>query len=337
MLLVKFAQIKRGWLYIAVCCFCVLTLTVDTYATVLPQVPTPDVKTVPDLDAIVTPTVTALPAPVVTATAEPRPDGDVDPDQPATNAPATTAPGSAVLAAPILTPTLSITVSTAPTSAEMAATALVAAATLNVRALPSIGSPIVDQLKRDERVTLLEESADQLWWYICCGSTNNQQGWVNVQYLTITPTAALTTAPTETVATVQPPLQLQLAPRQRFVWQGQPLTLELAVTNPKTAIVRHLSMRTDLPPEIAFLRATTSLTGTQTIEDDANGGPVVTFNWPQIAPGAQVTATVELQVASQADNGAFITIMTAVDAEAQATLVAGVMVSMPPKQLPSFR
>ena len=343
---VRWTPIKRYWLLLVITLFWLLTLAVNQQAPVLAQLPTPDVKTVPDLEDLVTPTPTT-PAPLVVVTATPVPGATaVENESPGNESPdgGAPAPGGNGQPAPAVTnggtSSTGSTATGAPTTSNATGngTALVNTTTLNVRAAPSTTSAIVDQLVGNSLVTLLRQDQDPNWWYICCGTTNNLPGWVNGQYLLITAAPLLaSSAGATTAAPAQPALQVQLIPQQRFVWQGQRLTVQFNITNPKTEKIRLLSIRTDLPPELQLLTATTNAAGSQEIQGQATAGPVVILNWPEVTPNTTVTATLDLQIATEVANGAFIDLIAAVSAEGEAPVLSGIKVIMPPKRLPLFR
>ncbi len=357
MSILRLAIIRRYWLSLVVSLFCLLVLTVDDQERVLAQLPTPDVNTVPDLQDLYTrtPTPTAVPVVIVTATpASPATgstngqtdgpttgstDGSTDgstagnageepPTTKATSDPATTTNGEipAISASSIEGAAASPTTRAGTVNIE----------SLNVREAPNTTSKVIDLLVRNTRVTLLQQDATLRWWYICCGSTNKLQGWVSAQYLTIDAVAPGGLPDQLSGAGAQLALQIQLLPKQRFVWQGQPLTVQVVLANPKPIPIRQVTIRADLPPEIHFVDATTSLAGSQQVDNQSTEHTVVVLSWPEIAAKTQVVATLNLQIATTVANGSFIDLIAAVDATGEATTVTGISVIMPPNRLPTF-
>lgn len=352
----RWILLKQHWLHVIICFFCLVTITVNSHQDLFAQTPTPDVNTVPRLEDLITPTPTSTlaPVPVITATpipvatepvdtsipadetqpeerAQERDSGALDPNEDAVG-PQTALPG------------LTEPSGSGADGQANQRTALVTTDLLNVRSAPNTTSTVIDQLAANNQVTLLEKAEDAAWWYICCGTVNNRQGWVSSQYLVILADplsieAEATTAQdlAESVATVQEPLLITLTPLQRFVWQGQQLTVKFLITNPRSTSVRQLNVRTDLPADVNVLTTSSNLSGVTRMEEQATGRTIIQISWPEIAPGTQAVATLDLQVAAEATNGTFFDIIAAVDAAGEETVATGLTISMPPNQLPSFR
>jgi hypothetical protein len=206
---------------------------------------------------------------------------------------------------------------------------------LNIRAAPDLASAVVDQLTRNAQVTLQQQDSTQLWWYVCCGTINQQAGWVSAQFLTIMTPATITAQPIPRAAPL--PVELALIPQQRFVWQGQQLTVTLSVTNPNSESVRHLDILCALPADLIFVGAAAVGDGRHTMENSATMGQAVRFSWPEIAPAAQVTGSITVQIASTAANGAFLTLLATATVDGAPPQTQGIAVAMPPAQLPSFQ
>ena len=340
---VRLDQFTRYWLPLTVGCFWLLVVGVGSQGNVLAQSPTPDINTVPRPEDLFTPTPTLTPAPalVVTATAVPEENvpADGSPFVGGDTQQETTAPvpldEAASPSLPVLEPVAEPAIENFAVAAQKSEpSGTVTVATLNVREAPNTTSAIIDQLVRGDQVTLFRQAGEPTWWYICCGTTNNQQGWVSAEFIAFDPAVA---QPVATVRIGQPPLQVQLLPLQPFVWQGQRLTLQFTITNPKTESVRQVSARTDLPAAFRFLDATTTLSGEYTIEGQAEAGPVFSLAWPSIPPSGQATANVELQIAADVADGALLDLIAAVEAEGESMIVTGITVIMPPDRLPAFR
>lgn len=236
-------------------------------------------------------------------------------------------------------------------------TGVVAVVTLNMRKGPNTSEHIVDTLFMNDPVEVLGRDSSGGWWYICCGSRSQQSGWVNAQF--ITPDFAVTqantllsvvggagnqvaapvSAATTNVAAGQPgtapALLLEMRPLPAFAWQGQTLELHFVLHNNSNQPIANVQLRDDLPPELAFVKATVGSQGTASATATDQPGPIFTIHWPEVSANSQVTATVTVQIAT-AGNGALIDNLAVVKTAKGNEALAGITIAMPPTALPRF-
>jgi uncharacterized repeat protein (TIGR01451 family) len=216
---------------------------------------------------------------------------------------------------------------------------------LNMRQGPSIDEAILDTLLANMVVEILRSDVSGRWLYVCCGSRTQQAGWVSAEFIQtnpgVTQAGALLPLATRTISTAQTAsesfaLALEIQPTPAFVWQGQALTLQFVVNNRGTLPLTNLHLRDDLPPELHFMTATASGDGQVQQEGRAEDGIIFTLNWPVLAAGAQVTATVVVQVAPTTPNGVFIKDLAVVNTQEYGDVVSGISIAMPPSVPPKF-
>ena len=175
------------------------------------------------------------------------------------------------------------------------------------------------------------------------------------------PTAALTAAPaiTQTVATTtavqaaaQPVTQtvastetsestvtLEVVMQQspQFVAQGQPLAIQFAVTNTTEVDAVNVELRDELPPELNLITVTIGGEGDLVPQTGVAGRYVLDILWPELAAGESVTATLQLEVASDVPDGAVIDNLAVATADNATSTTAGITIGMPPTSLPDFQ
>ena len=102
------------------------------------------------------------------------------------------------------------------------------AARLNVRSSPDVNSNRLGQLQNDDIVQVLEGTADQQWWRVCCLPDGVTSGWVSGLYLDVNlqPSAAVDLA---REPTVQPPVPSPWAVQPADRAEMWDLTWEIAV------------------------------------------------------------------------------------------------------------
>jgi len=325
-------------------------------------------QTVPD------PTATPENTPVPQATNTPNDDDDDDDNPPApTWTP--TQPGGGQPAPTATSPAAGETPASPP-PADGSITGVVIADALNVRSGPGTGFGKLGTVVRDQ-VTVLARNDAGDWWLICCVTNTEVQGWVSASYLqpnfditqltTLVPLAqdgsapAPTAAPaiTQTVATTtsvqaaaQPVTQtvastetsestvtLEVVMQQspQFVAQGQPLEIQFAVTNTTEVDAVNVELRDELPPELNLIMVTIGGEGELVPQTGVAGRYVLDILWPALAAGESVTATLQLEVASDVPDGAVIDNLAVATADNAASSTAGITIGMPPTSLPDFQ
>lgn len=322
---------------------------------------TPEIATVPPLP---TPTFTRLPFPIVTSTALPAPANGAQPPTavatpepasssggnstsgnpaPASNAGPAPNAGTAPNAGSAISSTLNQSPSPAPAlTADRTLTGTVTVKLLNLRAAPSANAAILDTLVADTVVTIIQRDAGGNWLKICCGSRTRQVGWVSAALIQIHQPVVAGVLPPATVSAPTPTtpgafnLALAIQPLSPFVWQGQTFTVQLTLSNRGTLPLTHLSLRDDLPPELRLVAVSASGGGQVQQAGPGEDGPILTVQWPALAAGAQVTATVVVQVAPTTPNGQFIKNLAVVNTPEVGDVISGFSVAMPPVTLPKF-
>ena len=316
---------------------------------------TPEIATVPPLP---TPTFTRLPFPIVTATALPAPSNGAQPPAavatpvpasssgnaaPASNAGTAPDAGTAPNAGSAISSTLNQSPNSSPAlTADRPLTGTVTVKLLNLRAAPSANAAILDTLVANTVVTIIQRDAGGNWLKICCGSRTRQVGWVSTALVQIHQPAVAGVLPPATGSAPTPTtpgafnLALAIQPLSPFVWQGQTFTVQLTLSNRGTLPLTQLSLRDDLPPELRLVAASAGGGGQVQQAGTGEDGPILTVQWPALAVGAQVTATVVVQVAPTTPNGQFIKNLAVVNTPEVGDVISGFSVAMPPVTLPKF-
>ena len=146
---------------------------------------------------------------------------------------------------------------------------------------------------------------------------------------------------TQTVSTepVTPTIGLQLSMEQTptLAWQGQAFNIQFAITNTTNAAVTKVELRDELPQELKFITANVGGQGKVVPQARVAGKDVVDVQWPQLAAGVTVTATIKVQLASNIPAGAVIDNLAVAAAANTASNTAGVSIGMPPANLPDFQ
>lgn len=138
---------------------------------------------------------------------------------------------------------------------------------------------------------------------------------------------------------VQPagsPLSMSAHLDRAFLWPGQTFTLSFVLVNLGDQPLSDLRLRHDLPSELIFQAAEYSGPGRVQQDPPADGKAPVLITWDALAAGAQVTATLTVQVAPQTANGRLIDIRAMAAAAGVAAVAADFTLVMPPAQLPQF-
>ena len=264
-----------------------------------------------------------------------------------------------------------------PNQTNGALTGTVLIPVLNLRKGPGANHAIIDTLFRNDVVQILARSADGVWWLVCCGADSKHQGWITTQFIRpnfnraqansllpiganssaappSTKTDIINKAPTlsqSITTTTHAPmtstlvitqangarLQFQMRPSPAFVWQGQLVNLQLFVTNPGPTTAINVRVRDDLPLTLRYAQAIVSHNGRFQQASKAQGGSIISIDWPQLAAGATLTATLTLRVAADIPDGSLIDNLAVVAADNVGDIAAGVTLAMPPVLLPAFK
>lgn len=248
----------------------------------------------------------------------------------------------------------------------------VAITVLNMRKGPSTENAIIDTLFRNDRVQILARSTDGVWWLVCCGADTKRQGWVTARFVqanfdvaqanvrlpiaggsSAAPAAIVTknaltagarittTLPLTTNAQITPglnsKLQFQIHPNPPFVWQGQIVNLQFSVTNLGSTTATNVRLRDDLPTTLQYTQAVVGQNGRIQQSNKAQGGSIVRLDWPQLAAGATLTATITLRVTPDLPDGSLIDNLAVVAADNISDIPAGITLAMPPTLMPVFK
>ncbi len=344
--------IARYWIAIAVLAFVLLSAYTSNPIYGQAGVPTPDVNTVPPMEELVRPTNTPFPTPTpIVDGGQPGNGGTFDPtatpqadnnDDNNNDSSGGSTGGGSTGSGNSESPPL-----TERTTPGTGLSGTVNVVTLNVRKGPSATDPIVDTLFRNEPVTILAQNSGGQWWYICCGSRAGREGWVSAALITpnfdpsavaALPVTATSYDVTANVATAaDQALLLEMRPSPAFVWQGQTVQLQFVVRNTSDQPLTNIRLRNDLPPTLTYLSTSTGQQGTVQAAGEAKDGLIYTINWPAVAAGESLTATVTLQLAGTIPNGALVDNLAVVDTAEGANALAGITFAMPPLRLPRFR
>lgn len=153
---------------------------------------------------------------------------------------------------------------------------------------------------------------------------------------TVSAAQAITaTASSETPAA--PGLALTMEQTPTLVWQGHTFELHFTVTNTTEAKATQVELRDELPQELKFISAEASNAGKVVPQDSSAGRYVVDIQWPTLAVGATVTATVKVQIADKVANGSVIDNLAVAIAAGLDSTTAGVSIGLPPASPPDFQ
>jgi uncharacterized repeat protein (TIGR01451 family) len=152
--------------------------------------------------------------------------------------------------------------------------------------------------------------------------------------VTITTTTAITT-PMVTTPTLE--LGLVISQTPAVVWQGQTVALLYTIRNPGPETAVNVELRNEFPGELSYQTATVSAEGM--FEQQSGDQNRVAFSaiWPELAAGASITATVQVQIAPDLADGTVVDNLAAVVADNALATTAGITIGMPPTLLPDFQ
>jgi uncharacterized protein YraI len=153
----------------------------------------------------------------------------------------------------------------------------------------------------------------------------------------ITATAPLTTAsPISKVTPATTTLGLRMWQEPPFAQQGDAIEVRYVVSNTGQVAAKAVELRNEVPSALVLGSGKAARGGRFVPTKDLSGTAVYSFIWPTLAPGAAVTASVAMTLGSDIANGAIVDNLVALDA-ANADLVSGgVMIGLPPQNLPDF-
>lgn len=351
--------IARYWIAAAVLLFALLSAY--TSNPIYGQAePTPDINTIPPLELLKTPTNTPFPTPTpiietdesggnseFDATATPVFDDPTTPQENENQGGGGSEGGGSSDSGNGGTQTEPAP-TTGDTSQASGLTGFVNPVTLNVRKGPRATDAIIDTLFRNEQVTILARDSANAWWYVCCGTGSGREGWVSAELITpnfdrneaerLLPVTATTAAQTAAGSNADgAAVVLEMRPSPAFVWQGQTVQLQFVVRNTSDQPLTNVRLRNDLPPTLAYLNADIGQQGSVQESGQAEDGLIYTIQWPELAVGASLTATVALQLADNVPNGALVDNLAVVDTAEGMNALAGITFAMPPIRLPQFR
>ncbi len=148
----------------------------------------------------------------------------------------------------------------------------------------------------------------------------------------VTDTAELT----ETTPTTSP-LLLMMQQTPALIWQGSEFSIDFIITNTSSVAVTNLELRDELPTELKFVAATPGSDGKVVPQSNVAGKHVLDVQWPELAPGAVVTATVQLEMSADLPDGSVIDNLAVAVGENIESNTAGVSLGLPPATLPDFQ
>ena len=136
-------------------------------------------------------------------------------------------------------------------------------------------------------------------------------------------------------------LILVVEPSQTLIWPGVLFQLHYIVSNRGDGVLSHLEIRQPLAAALDYHAQTIDQNGDQTgtlqIEGTPDQASVLVMRWPQLAPGAVVSRTVELHVKNDTPNGIFLDNHIVAHSAEGATATVDLTLVLPPATLPQFR
>lgn len=231
---------------------------------------------------------------------------------------------------------------------------IVDASFVNMFSGPDANSGIIDTLFRNTSIQVLGRDATGEWVQICCGEDRGNQGWVpagdlNLGFDLDAPELELPTFGEDPLLDETflgdleldeelADLELNMFIDSSNVRPGQVIELQYEVTNIGDVDAFDVSLRNELPSILAFEDAEFvdgALTETTNVGN--NDAPVFRIDWPELAAGDTVTATVVIQVNDDAQYGVVVDNLAGVGATNANIETAGVTMGTPPRLPPEFR
>lgn len=130
---------------------------------------------------------------------------------------------------------------------------------------------------------------------------------------------------------------LAVTPSQTLIWPGVRFQLQVVVTNRGGGMLTNLEVRQPLSPALAYQATPSDQRDTVQLEETPDQASVLVMHWPQLAQGAVVSRTVELQVNDDTPNGIFLDHPIVAQSAEGATATVDLTLVLPPATLPQFR
>lgn len=133
-----------------------------------------------------------------------------------------------------------------------------------------------------------------------------------------------------------PQLLLAIQPSRAFIWQRQSLRLTMLIENRGNQTAEALHLRSDLPPFLQVIAIHSNSGPLDGQQPNRAIGNLLLLEWPELAPGAAITVTLDLLIAPTTPNGVFIDTFAVVTEQNSQPVVAGISIAMPPALPPRF-
>ena len=153
-------------------------------------------------------------------------------------------------------------------------------------------------------------------------------------------TEALAITPSLTAAAAQPAsvaLDFALTHEPLYPVQGEMVRFHYVITNTSAVEAEALMLRNELPETLSFDEELSTTSGELTRFTLDAGATVFAIEWPALAPGAAVTATVALALDGDLPDGSVVDNLAVALAENAEAQTAGVSLGLPPAAPPTFR
>lgn len=145
------------------------------------------------------------------------------------------------------------------------------------------------------------------------------------------------TAPLASAELATTTLDVALWQEPPYVAAGEMMQLQFVITNTGTITATQIEVRDELAPELALAGGVLSGRGLLAESRTRTGNSVFTLEWPDLAPGDELTATVGITLSAALTDGAVIDTIAAVSAANASAVTTGVFIGMPPAALPDFQ
>lgn len=271
----------------------------------------------------------------------------------ATNTPVAAAAPLSTPAAPAVVPTNGLT-------------GTVAVARLNLRSGPGVDHAIVGKLLLGDALKVTARSEGGDWWYVCCLAGTQTPGWVSAEFVqpafvreqanallsvygeqvrVILPTptpkapkiAAAASAPVAAGSPATTTLALRVHLEPVFAVPGSTLQLAYVISNTGPITATAIELRNEVAAPFALAESRSKTASAFQVQGYAGGNSLVTVQWPTLAPGDAVTATLQLTMSTAVTPGIVVDNLAAVAASNARSTTAGVSIGLPPAALPDFQ
>jgi uncharacterized repeat protein (TIGR01451 family) len=132
-------------------------------------------------------------------------------------------------------------------------------------------------------------------------------------------------------------LGVELWQEPLFVSAGDSLQLHFLITNTGAVTATHVAIRDELVPELVLGSGEVGGSGVFDQSLARNGNTVFTLEWPELAPGEELTATIAITLADTLTDGTVLDTIAAISAANAAAETTGVLIGLPPIALPDFQ